>query len=49
MFLFVLAVWLWNVWLGVMALKAYNIWKSQEGYGPLILNDDEPVDVNKFD
>jgi hypothetical protein len=43
MYLFVLAVWLWNVWLGVMALKAYQVWQAQA------IVSDEPVDVNKLD
>jgi len=48
MYLFVLAVWLWNVWLGVMALKAYQIWQAQAIDGPVFVSDD-PVDVDKVD
>jgi hypothetical protein len=50
MYLFVLAVWIWNMWLGVMALRAFQMWKEHER-GPLFLNGDEPepVDVNKLD
>ena len=44
MFLFVLAVWLWNAWLTMLALKAYQIWHSKED--SLLF---PPVDVDKVD
>ena len=45
MFLFVLAVWLWNAWLTMLALKAYPIWHSQKEDSLLF----PPVDVDKVD
>jgi hypothetical protein len=45
MFLFVLAVWLWNAWLAMLALKAYQIWNSQKEDSLLF----PPVDVDKVD
>jgi len=46
MFLFVLAVWLWNVWLCALMLRAYTALKimDDEDIPPV-----EPVDVNKVD
>jgi hypothetical protein len=41
MFLFVLAVWMWNAWLAMMAVKAVQIWHMQKEI--------EPIDVNKID
>jgi hypothetical protein len=45
MFLFVLAVWLWNAWLAMLALKAYQIWHSQKEDSLLF----PPVVVDKVD